>query len=208
MNKNLLALSVAAASALAFSASAAVSSNIVGYVKLNLARGYNLVANPLNNTNPNGNTVGSLFGSVDCAILRWNGNGFNTTDIIGGVGVVNGENFTLAPGESVFVFVEAASSVTTVGEALVGTQTVTGPSGNSFVASKIPLSGKLGADLGLTVDGVSASIWNGSGYTTYDYLEGVGYIPEDPTIAVGQGLLVNTANAGGYTWTKTFTPAP
>jgi len=207
MNKNLLALSVAAASAMTYSASAAVSSNIVGYVKLSLANGYNLVANPLNNTNPSGNTIGSLFGTIDCAVSRWTGSGFATSDIVAGAGVVSGDNFVLAPGESVFVFVTAPASVTTVGEALVGTQTVTGIKGNNFVASKIPLSGNFN-DLGLNPgDGGTVSTWTGSSYATYDYVEGVGYIQDPlPTVGVGQGLVVNAL--APFTWSKTFTPTP
>lgn len=206
MNKNLLALTVAAASAMAFSASAA-SSNIVGYVKLSLAKGYNLVSNPLNNTNPAGNTIGALFGSIDCAVSKWTGTGFATSDIVAGAGVVSGDNFTLAPGEAVFVFVNDPASVTTVGEALVGTQTVAGVRGNNFVASKIPLSGNFD-DLGLNPgDGGTVSTWTGSSYATYDYVEGVGYIQTPlPTIAVGQGLVVNAL--APFTWSKTFTPAP
>jgi hypothetical protein len=207
MNKNLLALSVAAASAMAFSASAAVSSNIVGYVKLTLAQGYNLVSNPLNNTNPSGNTIGNLFGTVDCAVSRWTGTGFATSDIVAGAGVVSGDNFVLAPGESVFVFVTAPASVTTVGEALIGTQTVNSAVGNNFVASKIPLSGDFVA-LGLAPsDGATVSTWTGSGYSTFDYVEGLGYVQSPlPTIGVGQGLVVNALTA--FVWTKTFTPAP
>jgi hypothetical protein len=207
MNKNLLALSVAAASAMAFSASAAVSSNIVGYVKLTLAQGYNLVSNPLNNTNPDGNKIGQLFGTVDCAVSRWTGSGFVTSDILPGVGVVSGTDFVLAPGEAVFVFANTAGSVTLVGEALVGTQTVANTAGNNFVASKIPLSGDFVA-LGLEPsDGATVSTWTGTGYVTYDYLEGVGYIQTPlPTVAVGQGLVVNALTP--FTWSKTFTPAP
>ncbi len=204
MNKNLLALSAAAASALAFSATAAVSSNIVGYVKLNLATGYNLVSNPLDNTNPNGNTIGSLFGSIDCAVSRWTGSGFATSDIVTGAGVVSGDDFVLAPGESVFVNVTAPASVTLVGEALIGTQATAVGAGNNFVASKIPLSGTF-TDLGLAPsDGSTVSTWNGSAYVTYDYVEGVGYIQPEPTVAVGQGLVVNALTP--FTWTKTFTP--
>lgn len=204
MNKNLLALSAAAASALAFSASAAVSSNIVGYVKLNLPAGYTLVSNPLDNTNPNGNTIGSLFGSIDIAVSRWTGSGFATSDIVAGAGVVSGDDFVLAPGESVFVNVTAPTSVTLVGEALIGTQATAVTAGNNFVASKIPLSGTF-TDLGLTPsDGSTVSTWNGTSYVTYDYVEGVGYIQPEPTVAVGQGLVVNALTP--FTWTKTFTP--
>ncbi len=204
MNKNLLALTVAA-SALAFSASAATS-NIVGYVKLALKKGNNLVANPLNNTNTGGNKVGSLFFSIDCSVLRWTGSGFTTTDTVANAGVVSGDDFTLAPGEAVFVQVTADASVTLVGEALTGTQTVAITKGNNFVASKIPLSGAADTVLGLGIDGTSVLTWNGMGYDSYDYVEGAGYLGGAPNIAVGQGFVVNaTAPA---TWSKTFTPAP
>jgi hypothetical protein len=204
MNKNLLALSVASASALAFSASAAVSSNIVGYVKLNLATGYNLVANPLNNTNTDGNTIGSLFGTVDCSVSRWTGAGFTTSDIVVGAGVI-GDNFVLAPGEAVFVNVTAPASVTLVGEALIGTQSTPVAPGNNFVASKIPLSGTF-TSLGLIPsDGATVSTWTGTTYQTWDYVDGAGYIQQpEATVAVGQGLVVNALTA--FTWTKSFTP--
>lgn len=204
MNKNLLALSAAAASVLAFSASAAVSSNIVGYVKLNLSPGYNLVSNPLDNTNPDGNKISSLFGSIDAAVSRWTGSGFTTSDILAGVGVVSGEDFVLAPGEAVFINVGTATSVTLVGEALIGTQATAVAAGNNFVASKIPLSGTF-TELGLIPsDASTVATWTGTGYTTYDYLDGVGYIQPEPTVAVGQGLVVNAVQP--FTWTKTFNP--
>jgi hypothetical protein len=204
MNKNLLALTVAA-SALAFSASAATS-NIVGYVKLALKKGNNLVSNPLNNTNTDGNKISSLFGSIDCSVLRWTGSGFNTTDTVAGAGVDSGDDFTLAPGEAVFVAVTADSSVTLVGEALTGTQTVAIKKGNNFVASKIPLSGAADTVLGLGIDGSSVLTWNGNGYDSFDYVDGVGYLTGAPNIAVGQGIVVSATTDA--TWSKTFTPAP
>jgi hypothetical protein len=200
MNKNLLALSVAVA-AMASSASAAVSSNIVGYVKLNLAKGLNLIANPLNNTAVNGNNVSSLF-TFDCSVLRWNGTGFASTDILAGVGVVGGNDFALAPGESVFLDVAAATSTTFVGEALTGTQTKAINKGNNFVASKIPLAGTA-TDLGLTPgDGDTVLTWGGKSYTAYDSLGGGVWPNGEPSFTVGQGFVVQAAAA--FTWTKTF----
>jgi hypothetical protein len=160
----------------------------------------------LNNTAASGNTIGALFGSIDCSVSKWTGAGFATSDIVAGAGVVSGDNFVLAPGESVFVNVPAVSSVTVVGEALVGTQTINATAGNNFVASKIPLQGTF-TELGLTPsDGSTVSTWNGSSYVTYDYVEGVGYIQPEPTVTVGQGLVVNALTA--FVWTKSFTPAP
>jgi hypothetical protein len=201
MNKNILAVSVAAVS-LASTASAAVSSNIVGYVKLNLAQGLNLVTNPLNNTATDGNKVGSIFGGIDCSILRWNGTGFVSTDILAGVGVVNGDDFTWAPGEAVFVDVAAATSVTTVGDALVGAQTTPIAIGNNFVGSKIPIDGTA-TDLGLQPpDGSTVLTWGATGYTAWDTLGGGVWPVGEPSFTVGQGFVVQASAA--FSWDKTF----
>jgi|GEM_PF-1373087 len=207
MNKNFLALTVAA-SALAFSASAAVSSNIVGYVKVPLKLGLNLVANPLNNTNPNGNKISSLFAGQTCSVLRWNGSGFGSTDLFEGV-VVGGVDGDLAPGEGFFADMGGDVSLTWVGEALVGTQSVNVGANNSFVASKIPLAGTA-TELGLApADSISALTWDNasSSFKSYDYFAGAGWIGSlgEPSFAVAQGFLVQSGAA--FTWTKTFTPA-
>jgi hypothetical protein len=206
MNKNILALSVAAA-ALASSASAAVSSNIVGYVKLNLKKGLNLVGNPLNNTAANGNLVSTIFGAIDCSILRWNGTGFTSTDIIAGGGVFGGEDFALVPGVGVFVDVQADASVTTVGDALLTGSTPIN-AGNNFVASIVPIAGTATA-LGLEpTDGSTVLTWaNGvGGYTAYDAIGGGAWLGDEPSFTVGQGLVVQVpANGTDFTWTKTFT---
>jgi hypothetical protein len=194
---------------MAFSASAAVSSNIVGYVKLTLSRGYNLISNPLNNTNPDGNKVGTLFKSLDCNISRWTGSGFAVSSIFADVGVVEGDDFVLNPGEAVFIEVDAEKSVTLVGEALIGTQSVPVIRGNNFVASKIPLGGTV-TQLGLVPgDGDTVAKWAGTKYTTYDYFAGTWLldgVPAEPTVAVGEGVVLNSL--APFSWTLTFTPAP
>jgi len=202
MNKKILALSVAAA-ALASTASAAVSSNIVGYVKLNLKKGFNLISNPLSNTAANGNNVGTIFGALDASILRWNGNGFDSTDIVAGVGVVAGPDFALVPGEAVFVDIGADASVVTVGDALVGTQSKAVAAGNNFVASLIPIAGTA-TELGLTPpDGSTVLTWTGTGYEAFDTIgDGVWPVGE-PNFTVGQGFVLQSPSA--FTWTKTFT---
>ncbi|MFO1459008.1 MAG: hypothetical protein U1G08_06325 [Verrucomicrobiota bacterium] len=204
MNKNILALSVAAA-ALASTATAATSSNIVGYVKLNLKKGLNLISNPLSNTAANGNNVSTIFGGIDCSVLQWNGTGFTSTDILAGVGIVGGSDFALTPGKGVFVDSAADASVITVGDALVGTQAQALIKGNNFVASIIPIGGTA-TDLGLQPpDGSTVLTWaNGTGgYTAFDTL-GDGIWPTgEPSFAVGQGFVVQAA--GPFTWSKTFT---
>lgn len=207
MNKKNLGL-VLAVLALG-SAAHAASSNIVGYVKVDLKPGYNLVANPLNNTNPNGNKISSLFAGKTCSVLRWTGTQFASTDLFEGI-IVGGQDGDLLPGEAVFVDIGENTSVTWVGEALVGTQTVGIAAGNSFVASKIPLAGTA-TDLGLQpADAISALTWdNASGsFKSYDYFPGAGWIGSlgEPSFGVAQGFLVQSG--GAFNWVKTFTPAP
>jgi hypothetical protein len=98
--------------------------------------------------------------------------------------------------------------VTLVGEALVGTQSVNVGVGNSFVASKIPLSGTA-TELGLAPTvAISALLWNNTtaAFTSYDYFPGAGWLTGEPSIAVAQGLLIQSGDA--FQWSKTFTPAP
>lgn len=191
------------------SAASAASSNIVGYVKVNLKPGLNLIANPLNNTNPNGNKISSLFAGLTCSVLRWQGSSFQSTDLFQGT-VLGGPDADVLPGEAVFVDIGETVSVTMVGEALVGTQTVAVGANNSFVASKIPLSGTA-TDLGLQPAGaISALTWNNtlSKFDSYDYFPGAGWIGSlgEPSFAVAQGFLVQSGEA--FSWVKTFTPAP
>jgi hypothetical protein len=205
MNKNILALSVAAA-ALATSASAAVSSNIVGYVKISLNKGLNLICNPLNNTAPQGNDADNLFKGLSCSVLQWTGTGFISTDYDSEGGRFGGENFALAPGTAVFVDVENATSLTTVGDALTGTQTKAINTGNNFVGSLIPISGPIDTSLGLSpTDGSAVLTWTGTGYTAYNVAVEEGttiWLDGIPDIAVAQGFVVQTTTP--FTWTKTF----
>ena len=202
MKTNLLNLSAVAVVALLGQASAAVSSNIVGYVKQNFAKGYSLVTNPLNNTAASGNTVGVLFGSIDCDVLRWTGSGFKTTTIAEGAGVVDGPDFVLNPGEAVFVNVTAAKSVTFVGDAVL-VQSVPYVKGNNFLGSAIPLSGNLTALNLLPGSGDSVLTWTGTGYKTYPSDAEAGYYEGEPTLAVGQGVVLQANGPGA--WGNTYT---
>jgi hypothetical protein len=208
MNKNLLALSVAV-TALASSASAAVSSNIVGYVNLTFKKGLNLVSNPLNNTAANGNNISNLFGDSlgDAFIYTWNGSSYVTSSFLDGVGLTGlpGSDIAIPPGVSFFVEVDVDKTVTFVGDALVGTQTQPIITGNNFVASKIPISGTF-SELGLgATDGDTVYTWN-NGFVANDYavlVEGQpGTWTPNPVIAVGQGVIM--VAIAPNTWTKTF----
>ena len=208
--KSLLLAAVAASLGTA-SAFGAVSSNIVGYTKLSLAKGFNLVANTLDNKA--GNDVTVVFAGIpsDSTVFRWNGNGFNALDKVGDGPTDWGDvGYALNPGESVFIQAAAAKDVTLVGEVLTGLQEINIIKGNNFVASKIPQAGKLDTALGFTTLAADSTVftWNSTAgsYIASDYLGGGVWGTDDgtaPTIAVGQGLVVQSAAAGK--WSRTFT---
>jgi hypothetical protein len=206
--KSLLLAAVAASLGTA-SAFGAVSSNIVGYTKLSLAKGLNLVANTLDNKA--GNDVTVLFAALpaDSTIFRWNGGGFNALDKVGDEADAWGDaGYPLAPGEAVFVQAAAAKDITLVGEVLTGLQEVNIIKGNNFVASKIPQAGKLDTALGFTTLAADSTVftWGGTSYVASDYLGDGVWGTDDgtaPTVGVGQGLVVVSAAAGK--WSRTFT---
>jgi len=203
MKTKSLLLLAAAASIGASSAFGAVSSNIVGYTKLSLKKGFNLIGNTLDNKA--GNKATAVLGDTpeNTAVFSWNGKGFNELDNVGS-GIWVGDDFTLAPGVAVFVQVPADASITLVGEVLTGAQSISLSKGFNFVASKIPQAGKIDADLGFkALDNDAVFQWNGKSYVESDYVDGVGYIPSSPSLAVGEGVVIATGAAN--TWSRTFT---
>jgi hypothetical protein len=206
--KSLLLAAVAASLGTA-SAFGAVSSNIVGYTKLSLAKGLNLVANTLDNKA--GNNITVLFAALpaDSTIFRYTGASFEAHDKVGDEADAWGsDGFALNPGESVFVQAAAAKDITLVGEVLTGLQTVAIAKGNNFVASKIPQAGKLDTALGFTTLAADSTVftWGGTSYVASDYLGDGVWGTDDgtaPTIGVGQGMVVVAAAAS--TWSRTFT---
>ena len=212
MKTKSLLLAAVAASLGAVSAFGAVSSNVVGYTKLSLSKGFNLVANTLDNKA--GNDVTALFAALpaDSTVYRWNGKGFNALDKVGdgvGAGDWGDKGYALAPGESVFVQASAAKDIVLVGEVLTGLQEVAIVKGNNFVASKIPQSGGLDTDLGFSTLAADSTVftWDAKkgSYVASDYLGGNAWGTDSgksPVIGVGQGLVIQSPAAGK--WSRTF----
>ena len=202
--KSLLLLAVAASIG-ATSAFAAVSSNIVGYTKLSLKKGFNLVGNTLDNKAGNKATVVLADVPENTAVFSWNGKGFNELDLVDKASATwVGTDFALNPGVSLFVQVPADASITLVGEVLTGQQDIALVKGNNFVASKIPQTGAIDTALGFApLDNDAVFQWNGKAYVESDYVLGVGFIPSTPSLAVGEGVVVQTSKAS--TWSRNFT---
>lgn len=199
-----------ALAALALSASAATSSNIVGYVKVNLTSGFNLVANQLDNGA--GNKVVDLFKlplPENFSVFKFNGSSFVSLTVVDGAWEGDDQNLTAAPGEGVFVRNPGgASSVTFVGEVKTGSSTVNIPGGNKFsiVSSVIPQQVSL-ADAGFPAsEGDTVFRFNGTAYQSDSFVDNAWEGDSGgsaPTVKVGEAFFVRNAGADSA-WTRNF----
>jgi len=199
------ALGLAVATA---SADAVYSSNVVGYVNVDLVAGWNMIANPLDTGN---NTLSNVIPTApyNTAVVKFVDGAYTSPAIFDEDEedwYFTGEEFDVNPGEGIFVNAPEAFTVTFVGEVKAGTHSVPLPAGWSMVASPTPVAGDLN-EIGLT----SAVEFNDA---AIPYVNGVGFGPtalydEDEedwmnnfNVAVGQAFFLKKANAS--TWTRTF----
>jgi hypothetical protein len=184
------------------------SVNAVGYVNTALVKGFNLIANPLNNTATGGNKIKSLFATLPdgSQIFR-----FNTTtakyDLASvDFGEVSGTiaDQDLLPGEGVFVNSNGAVTLTFVGEVPTGTDLPNQvPKGLSIRSSVVPQAGKITTDLLYpATDGDQVFSFNETTqkYTTsgFDF----GAWDSEPTLDVGKAVFINSA--APKNWKRTF----
>jgi hypothetical protein len=81
------------------------------------------------------------------------------------------------------------------------------PNGYSALASIVPQTGAVSADLGLTApDGANIFTWNVVNQV-YDnpsgYIDGVGWDPSEPVIPVGDAFFFLNPSTG-YNWSRDF----
>ena len=189
------------------SADTVFSSNVVGYVNLDLVPGWNMIANPLD---AGVNTLEALLqGMPDgTAVMKFQNGAFTALSSYDELVEEWGVNYEINPGEGFFINVPEACTVTFVGEVKAGTHSVAIPAGWSMVGSPTPVAGTLD-EIGLVApvveDGDYVIAWNpvAQGYNpanSYDELfEEWGF---DQTVDVGGALFINKASAS--TWTRTF----
>jgi hypothetical protein len=213
----LLSAAVLAAGLAASTAQSVYSINAVGYVNLTLSSGYNLIANPLNGTNNNINTVMPVVpdGSI---VLRWNNNAqsfYQAETYFGGTwfdGNFQVSGTLINPGEGFFFQNNSGSTVTLtfVGEVPQGNLTNRVSANYGFYSSQVPQSGTL-TSLGFPgQDGMTYNGWNASGQSynqAYTFFGGTwfdpGFSPADPVPAVGEAFLI-TNPGSAVNWTRTF----
>jgi hypothetical protein len=211
--KTLLLTAALSAAGIATSMAQVYSVNAVGYVNTTLVPGFNLVSNPLNNTEPNGNTIGNLFGSLPdgTQVYRFAGSKFEIAtkdELAGGYDPVSERNQTIMPGQGVFVKnnTTANQTVTFVGEVPQGNLVVNIPAGFSIVSSPVPQAGKVTPDLAFVPgNGDQLYFWNKTqqkySIHTYDATFGE-YDVALPTLDVGEAFFIRKNAAG--TWTRNF----
>jgi len=216
--KTLLLTAALCAAGIATSKAQVYSVNAVGYVNTALAKGFNLISNPLNNTAAGGNVISNLFGNLPdgSQVYLFNGTGFDIAivdELSGGLtGPAVVLNHALVPGEGVFVRVDTAQQITFVGEVPAGNLQNPIPKGFSVRSSQVPQAGKVVEDLKFPVaDGDQIYKYNNTTakYDIYtsDALSDTGWdapqgAPTVPTLDVGQAMFVRTSIA--KSWDRTF----
>jgi hypothetical protein len=204
--KTLLLTAALSAAGIATSMAQVFSVNAVGYVNTALVPGFNLVSNPLNNTEPNGNQIQNLFRGVPegSAVYQFIGGRFEIVNFdFGEWDPANFADDEVRPGGGVFVRVPSATTITFVGEVPQGTLTTPLPAGFTIASSQVPQEGTPAA-LGFQAsDGDSLYFFQEAGQryeiVNFDFGE---YDKPLPTLAVGDALFIKKAAAGA--WTRTF----
>ena len=194
------ALGLAVATA---SADAVYSSNVVGYVNVDIVAGWNMIANPLDSGN---NVLSNVIPTApyNTAVYKMVNGAYQITSFDEDEEAWL-DDFTLNPGEGVFVNTPEAFTVTFVGEVKAGTHSVELPAGWSIVSSPTPVAGSL-SEIGLSSavdfnDAVYQFTPNGYNISVYDEDEEDWY-GDVENIAVGEAFFMKKANAS--TWTRTF----
>lgn len=204
----LLAAATGLATLVATNAQVVYSVNVVGYINVDLADGYTMIANQLDNGN--GNLIVDVLGdqvNEGTFVYKWNGSGYDILNFDFGewTGVTTA---TMAPGEGVFVRSIGTATVTMVGEVVEGANDVALDAGFNIISSVAPVATDL-ADAGNTWPGADGDFFylydqalNGGqgGYNivSYDFGEFDGPM----VLQVGQAAWVRKAAA--TTWTRNF----
>jgi hypothetical protein len=178
-------------------------------VNTDLVAGFNLISNPLDNKNANGNTISNLFAALPdgATVYKFDGAAYS----------INGKDFgewanptqTLTPGEGAWVQLPAGASakVTFVGEVMEGTLSTAIPKGFSIVSSKVPQAGKIQTDLKFVpADGDTVYQWKTAtqewSILGYDF----GAWSAEPDLKVGEAVFMNAVAA--KSWDRTFDVSP
>jgi len=207
--KTLLLTAALCAAGIATSKAQVYSVNAVGYVNTSLLKGFNLVSNPLDNKATDGNKIKNLFASLPAGaqVFYFDGTKYSIAAVDEFTGAITGDaaETVLAPGNGVFVRVDAPATVTFVGEVPAGSLSNPIPKGFSIKASQVPQAGKASTDLGFPKaagDQIFVFDTAGNKYNTSNVDEFTGDWDTEPVLQVGQAVFVRTDTAKN--WTRSF----
>ena len=215
----ILSAAVLAAGVASSMAANVYSVNVVGYVTLNLTNGFNMIANPLDaigGGTGTGNTVANVFGVVpnNTTVYKFSGGTYSSDVYITGIGWLGGGTATFNPGEGLFVQIPNgipgnSTNVTFAGTVVQGPTTHSLPTGFSIASSQAPISGALTANLGYQPhNNDTVYPWNPASQSypvSYVYITGLGWLPSDPILNVGQSVFIQNNGGSPNVWTNTFT---
>lgn len=213
----LLTAAISAAGILASMAAGVTSVNVVGYININVPKGFSFLADQLKSSD---DTVKSVLSAppVGTVIYGWNGgfsaNGYGTffpdtgdpADL-----VWDNPDQHLALGSGVLVFAPSAFTVTFVGEVAQGNLSTTLSKGFNFASSQVPQAGGMQSVLGYAPHvGDVVYTWsagfsaNGFGTFFPDTNDPADLVWDsgEPVLAVGDAVLLFSKD--GQSWDRNF----
>jgi hypothetical protein len=225
--KTLLIAAAALAAGIMASSAQTYSANIVGYVTQVLPVGLSLITCPVNSTNTGLSVPANqcLQLQVNDAVILWNGAGYSTyTYLNAGVGLTwiypDGSFSDTAPtitlGTGFFYSNgQTTPETNTFAGTVVLTNSVSLPVGLTLVGSTPPIGGAVTntATFNLPLQVNDALVlWNGSGYSTYTYLNagaGLTWIYPDgsfsdvpPNLSTAAGVFYSNGQTSSETWSQ------
>jgi hypothetical protein len=183
-----------------------VTSNVVGYVKVDLVGGVNsLLSTPFNQVDGSANTVSNVIGDqlpAGSSVFTWDGGAYVPATNLPVVGW-QPSDLSLARGVGFFVATDGDASLLLLGEVPEDDTTLNLAAGNTLTGNPVPVDMTLSTSgLAGAPAGSSLFFWDGAGYVPATNLPVVGWQP-DAALPPGEGFFV--ALDAPYDWTE---PAP
>ena len=167
-----------------------LSHNMIGYVRLKLNSGFNLIGNQLNNGD---NSIGRVLYNVPngTIVYKFDGVSYTLNNYVDGVWDL--PDMILPVGEGFFIHVPIETTIAFIGEV---SQNNSSTLTNEFnlLTVPMPLEGELSDIGGLAAsEGDVVYQWTGSGFSAKEYVDGVWY-PSAPIVKVGEGFFLKGNN--------------
>lgn len=216
-NKALLLTAAVGAIGMASAMAQVYSVNVVGFVKVDLVDGWNMVANPLEFSPTNFSINAVIPTAADGAmIMPWDTTiqDFSTIETYSvAISAWDPGLLQVKWGDSFMFNSPGASSVTFVGEVKQGALQKTLVPGYNMVGNIVPQQQNLtdmllpaqAGDVAVIFDPVAQDVLDAGIFSFFDgawhdYLGNIG----QPTIPIGQGVFFMNGGAESLSWTRTF----